>query len=80
MERGPDGVWVDPPGDQPTKLVPVLEMESFSETEGQVEFCYEGLTIELVEMVWAMTAEDILWRRSKLVACFGWTCPLRLLV
>lgn len=65
MERGPDGFLVEPPGDQPTRLVPILEMEWFSEDEGQVEFCYEGLTMELVEMVWSMTAEEAEMEREE---------------
>ncbi|YCM43124.1 hypothetical protein V2O64_17590 [Verrucomicrobiaceae bacterium 227] len=44
--------------DPPTTIVPVLELEWFSEEHGQVEICYDGMEIELMEMVWAMTAEE----------------------
>lgn len=66
MERGPDGFLVEPPGDQPARLVPILDMEWFSKDEGQVEFCYEGLIMELVEMVWAMTAEEAEMEREEI--------------
>jgi predicted class III extradiol MEMO1 family dioxygenase len=40
------------------KVSPVLELEWFTSKFGQVEIDCERMTIELVEMVWALTAEE----------------------
>ena len=40
------------------KISPVLELEWFTPKFGQVEIDCERMTVELVEMVWALTAEE----------------------
>jgi len=53
-----DMLFDDEEGEPPTKVAPVLELEWFTPKFGQVEVDCERMTLELVEMVWAMTEKE----------------------
>lgn len=58
VEEHYDMLFDETLGDPPTKVAPVLELEWFSEKYGQVEIDCELMQVELVEMEWAMSAEE----------------------